>query len=94
MQVRSSNTPSTTRLKRARSQLKSFPGEFGEQLLRLFAARSPYLQDQLECVDASSGRLQLPDGIGSLWLECILTPPPKLQNVGDETIAAYLKVRS
>ena len=42
--------------------------------------------------DATSVSLQLPEGIGSLWLDCILTPTPHLQNVDDETIAAYVKV--
>ena len=93
-QVSKPNIPSTTGLKHSRLQWKSFPGEFEEHLLRLFVERSAFLQTQLECVDATGGCLQLPDGIGSLWLECILTPPPKLQNVDDETIAAYLKVRA
>ena len=35
---------------------------------------------------------QLPEGIGSLWLDCILTPPPVLRNLDDETIIAYFKV--
>lgn len=43
--------------------------------------------------DTTKVSLQLPEGIGSLWLDCILTPPPDLKNVDDETIAAYLKVR-
>ena len=93
MQVQKPRSPSTTGLQRARMQ--SFPGAFEEQLLRLFAARSAFLRGQLECVgdDTTKVSLQLPEGIGSLWLDCILTPPPDLKNVDDETIAAYLKVR-
>ena len=92
MQLCKSRTPCTTGLKRARMQ--SFPGAFEAQLLRLFAGRSAFLRDQLECVgeDALNGGLQLPEGFGSLWLDCVLTPPPDLNKLDDETIAAYLKV--
>ena len=69
MQVNKRSTPSASGLKRARMQ--SFPVAFEEQLLRLVAARSAFLQAQLECASegATSGRLQLPEGVGSLGLE-------------------------
>ena len=92
MQISKSSAPYISGLKRARMQ--SFPGAFEEQLLRLFAGRSAFLRDQLECFgeDATNGALQLPEGIGSLWLDCILTPPPDLKKLDDETIAACLTV--
>ena len=92
MQVQRPRSPPTTGLKRARMQ--SFPGAFEGQLLRLFATRIAFLSCQLECVEdeGTSFAPQLPEGIGSLWLDCILTPPPVLRNLDDETIIAYFKV--
>ena len=92
MQVQNPSTPPTAGLKRVRMQ--QFPGAFEEQLLRLITERSALLRDQLECMgeSAMSGRLQLPEGIGALWLDCISTPPPHLKNGNNDTIAAYLKV--
>lgn len=83
----------TAGLKRVRCQ--SFPSAFEDQPLRLFAARSAVIRAQLECLgdDVTSECLQLPGEICSLWLECILTTPPDLRKLDDDTLAAYLKVR-
>ena len=82
----------TTRNKRARCL--SFPGGFEERILRRVAARSEFIGAQLECLgdDATSGRLQLPEEAGSLWIDCILSTPAELRTTDDKTLAAYLKV--
>ena len=94
MQSLRSRVPITTSHKRARCL--SFPGGFEERILRRMKARSEFVRAQLECLgdDGTSGRLQLPEEIGSLWVDCILSTPSELRATDDKTLAACLKVRS
>ena len=94
MQSLRSRTPVTASTKRARCL--SFPGGFEERILRRMKGRSEFIRAQLECLgdDGTSGRLQLPEEIGSLWIICILSTHAELRATDDKTLSAYLKVRS
>ena len=69
---------------------------FEERILRRLTARSEFVKAQLECLgdDFASGRLQIPEETGSLWIDCMLSTPAQLKATDDETLAAYLKVCS
>ena len=94
MQSLRSSVPVTSSHKRARClSFTFFPGGFEERILRRLTERSAFIKAQLECLgdDFASGRLQLPEETGSLWIDCILSTRAELTATDDETLAAYLK---